>query len=172
METVYELESFKVRLGVHEPPGQKVSCAETAAAILRPIYADLDADQEHFTVLFLNNKNMIRGYKVLFTGGQTTSAVSPAIVFRAAILMGACAIVLAHNHPSGDTAPSPEDLELTRRLAQCGELFGIRALDHIILGANQYFSFADRGMMDDGGIATETARRKAKNPRRKRASHL
>lgn len=154
METCYELETFKVRLAISEPCELgKTRGSGEAWKILRAIYADLDADQEHFSVLLLDNKNRIRRHKVLFTGSQTTSLVHPAVVFRAVVLNGACAIILAHNHPSGDPAPSPDDVEITRRLIECGELFGIRTLDHIILGEEKYFSCSDRGLMSEDGLA-------------------
>lgn len=147
METCYELETFKVRLTVSEPPSKKARHSEEAAAIMRPIYADLDADQEHFTVLLLDNKNKLRGFKILSSGSQTASLVHPIMVFRAAVLFGAMAIVIGHNHPAGDPEPSPEDFEITRRIKECADLFGIRLLDHIVLGDGRYYSFSDRGTL-------------------------
>ena len=148
METLYEIETFKIKLAVEEPKLVPARCALDAAEILRPIYADLDADQEHFSILLLNNKNRVRAHKVISSGSLTASLVHPREVFKPVILYGAAAVILCHNHPSGDPEPSPEDIDITRRLVQCGEIFGIRMLDHVILGRDSMFSFSDRGMMN------------------------
>jgi DNA repair protein RadC len=148
METLYEIETFKIKLAVEEPKLAPARCALDATAILRPIYADLDADQEHFAILLLNNKNRVRAHKVISSGSLTASLVHPREVFKPVILYGAAAVILCHNHPSGDPEPSPEDIDITRRLVQCGEIFGIRMLDHVILGRDSMFSFSDRGMMN------------------------
>ena len=148
METLYEIETFKIKLAVEEPKLAPARCALDAAASLRPIYADLDADQEHFSILLLNNKNRVRAHKVISSGSLTASLVHPREVFKPVILYGAAAVILCHNHPSGDPEPSPEDIDITRRLVQCGEIFGIRILDHVILGRDSMFSFSDRGMMN------------------------
>jgi DNA repair protein RadC len=92
-----------------------------------------------------NKKNQINGYKEISTGTLTSSLVSPGKVFLAALRLRAAAIIFVHNHPSGDPMPSPEDQEITRRLKECGEMLAIRVLDHVILGADRYYSFSDRG---------------------------
>jgi DNA repair protein RadC len=148
MESLYEIETFKIKLAVEEPKLAPARCALDAAAILRPIYADLDADQEHFSILLLNNKNRVRAHKVISSGSLTASLVHPREVFKPVILYGAAGVILCHNHPSGDPDPSPEDIDINRRLVQCGEIFGIRMLDHVILGRDSIFSFSDRGMMN------------------------
>jgi DNA repair protein RadC len=108
--------------------------------------------------LLLNNKNRVRAHKVISSGSLTASLVHPREVFKSVILYGAAAVILCHNHPSGDPEPSPEDIEITRRLVQCGEIFGIRMLDHVILGADSIFSFADRGMMHVRQVPVEPSR--------------
>ena len=115
--------------------------------VAKPIFANLDADKEHFVLLALNNKNRINGYKVTSTGTQTASLIRPGDVYRAALHLAAAAVVFVHNHPSGDPAPSQEDVEITRRLKECGEMLAIRVLDHVILGADRYYSFSDRGLL-------------------------
>jgi DNA repair protein RadC len=94
-----------------------------------------------------NNKNQINGYKEVSTGTLTSSLVGPGEVFLAALRLRAAAIICCHNHPSGDPMPSPEDQEITRRLKECGEMLAIRVLDHVILGADRYYSFSDRGLL-------------------------
>ena len=114
--------------------------------IARAIYATLDADKEHFLLLVMNNKNRINGFKVISTGSLTASLVHPREVWRAALHLCAAAVVFVHNHPSGDPAPSPEDIDITKRLKEVGDVMGIRVLDHVVLGAERFFSFSDRGM--------------------------
>ena len=158
LDTLYEIETFKIKLAISEPTLALARCALDVAAILRPIYANLDADQEHFSILLLNNKNRVRAHKVISSGSLTASLVHPREVFKSVILYGAAAVILCHNHPSGDPEPSPEDIEITRRLVQCGDIFGSRMLDHVILGADSIFSFADRGMMHVRQVPVEPSR--------------
>jgi RadC-like JAB domain len=73
--------------------------------------------------------------------------IRPGDVYRAALHLAAAAVVFIHNHPSGDPMPSQEDQEITRRLKECGEMLAIRVLDHVILGADRYYSFSDRGLL-------------------------
>ena len=93
----------------------------------------------------LNNKNRINGYKVISTGTLTASLIRPGDVYRAALHLAAAAVVFVQNHPSGDPMPSQEDVVITRRLKECGEMLAIRVLDHVILGHDRYYSFSDRG---------------------------
>src|SRR2546422_5543379 len=115
--------------------------------VARPIFAELDADKEHFLLLALNNKNRINGYKVISTGTLTATLIRPGDVYAAALDLRSAAVVFVHNHPSGDQMPSQENQDITRRLKECGEMLAIRVLDHIILGADSYYSFSDRGLL-------------------------
>jgi DNA repair protein RadC len=103
--------------------------------------------EEHFVVLFLNTKNRVIGRQTLSIGSLNASVVHPREVFRAAIRRSSASILCAHNHPSGDPTPSPEDLQLTRRLAEAGELVGIELLDHIVIGDNRFISLKELGCM-------------------------
>jgi DNA repair protein RadC len=127
--------------------GQGAGGSDDAARIARAIYESLDADKEHFVVLALNQKNRLIGYKHVSTGTLTASLVHPREVFTAALELRAAALIFVHNHPSGDPLPSPEDIEITRRLKNCGELLGFRILDHVILGRGQIYGFSDRGTL-------------------------
>jgi DNA repair protein RadC len=142
----YTVTTFKVRLEVAES-GIRIRNSETAEIVARGIFNRLDADKEHFVVMGTNNKNQINGYKEVSTGTLTSSLVSPGEVFLAALRLRAAAIICVHNHPSGDPMPSQEDQDITRRLKECGEMLAIRVLDHIILGADRYYSFSDRGLL-------------------------
>jgi len=107
-------------------------------------------DVETFLCLHLDSKNTIKALQVISIGSLGSSLVHPREVFRSAILNGAAGVIFAHNHPSGDPAPSKEDLDITRRLCEVGRLIGIKCLDHIIIGQGRYFSFADQGLMSGG----------------------
>lgn len=105
-------------------------------------------DVEVFMIFHLDSKNVIRAWQVISIGTINASLIHPREVFRAAIINGAVSIVGVHNHPSGDPTPSSEDVTITLRLEDAGKIVGIHVLDHIIIGANeQYFSFADRGLL-------------------------
>ena len=142
----YTVTTFKVRLEVCDV-GERTGASEDVVRVARPIFAELDADKEHFLLLALDNKNRINGYKVISSGTLTATLIRPADVFTAALDLRAAAVVFVHNHPSGDPMPSPEDQEITRRLKECGEMLAIRVLDHVILGADRYYSFSDRGLL-------------------------
>lgn len=142
----YTVRTFKVQLEVCDV-GERTAGSEDVMRVAKPIFADLDADKEHFVLLALNNKNRINGYKVISTGTLTASLIRPGDVYRAALHLAAAAVVFVHNHPSGDPMPSQEDHEITRRLRECGEMLAIRVLDHVILGADRYYSFSDRGLL-------------------------
>ena len=142
----YTVTTFKVRLEVAES-GIRMRNSETAEIVARGIFNRLDADKEHFVVMGTNNKNRINGYKEVSTGTLTSSLVTPAEVFTAALRLRVAAIVCVHNHPSGDPIPSPEDNEITRRIRESSEILAIHVLDHIILGGERFYSFSDRGLL-------------------------
>ncbi len=102
---------------------------------------------ERFLALLLDGKHRVLRHLLVSQGTLTSSPVHPREVFGPAMRHGAAAIVLVHNHPSGDPTPSADDLEVTRRLVEVGDLVGIRVLDHIVIGDGRYASLADRGLM-------------------------
>lgn len=101
--------------------------------------------KEHFIVLFLNTKNRVIGKETLSIGSLNASIVHPREVFRSAIQRNSASIICAHNHPSGDPTPSPEDIDVTRRLAEAGRLIGIELLDHIIIADQTHVSLKELG---------------------------
>jgi DNA repair protein RadC len=101
--------------------------------------------KEHFMALHLDSKNRLLCIEVVSVGSLSAAVVHPREVFKSALLSSAAAVLFVHNHPSGDTVPSLEDREITRRLKEAGELLGIRVLDHIIIGEG-FLSFADRDL--------------------------
>lgn len=116
-----------------------------AAAYLMPRFGARATEQ--FGLVLLDTKHRVIRTAVLALGTLNTSCVEPREVFREAALGGAAAIVVFHNHPSGDPTPSPDDVELTRRLAAAGVLMGIDVVDHVILGDGQYCSFKESGRL-------------------------
>jgi DNA repair protein RadC len=106
-----------------------------------------DLRQEEFHVLLVNTQNALLREVIITRGTLDTSVVHPREVFRAAIAESASAIILVHNHPSGDPVPSPEDRAVTSQLAEAGRLIGIPILDHIVIGDSSYVSFVESGLL-------------------------
>lgn len=104
-------------------------------------------DRERFTVVLLTAKNQVIDVESISEGTLTATLVHPREVFKAAIRQSAHAVILAHNHPSGDPTPSREDRELTSRLVQAGRVIGIEVLDHLVIGQGCYTSFRERGLL-------------------------
>ncbi|NLY85042.1 MAG: DNA repair protein RadC [Tissierellia bacterium] len=103
--------------------------------------------KEHFRVVLLDTKNQIIVTEEISVGTLNASIVHPRDVFRAAIKRNANSIILIHNHPSGDPTPSNEDINITKRLLEAGNLIGIKVLDHIIIGDNKYISFREKNII-------------------------
>lgn len=101
-------------------------------------------DREHFRVILLNTKNQVLSVETVSIGSLNSSLVHPREVFKQAILRSAAAVILVHNHPSGDPSPSKEDIEITRRLEDAGRLIGIEVLDHIIIGDHIFTSLKEK----------------------------
>lgn len=101
--------------------------------------------QEHFVCLYLNTKNQVLHKQTIFIGSLNASIVHPREVFKEAFRRSAASIICLHNHPSGDPSPSREDIEVTKRLAECGKIIGIELLDHLIIGDNKFVSLKEKG---------------------------
>jgi DNA repair protein RadC len=121
----------------------QIKSARSAAELLLPQYGNRSVEQ--FGVLLLDTKHRVLRTIVLSVGTLDASIVHPRDVFGAAAAAGAAALVLFHNHPSGDPKPSDDDVELTRRLAMVGVLMGIDVIDHLILADVRYYSFKEEG---------------------------
>lgn len=106
-----------------------------------------DAMEEHFCVLLLNNKGKLLAQREVTRGTLTGSLVHPREVFKYAVAGNAAKIIVVHNHPSGDSAPSREDRNVTKMLKDAGEIMGIELVDHIIIGDGNYYSFSDSGTL-------------------------
>lgn len=104
-------------------------------------------EREEFVVLYLNNQNQLLAHETLFTGTISSTEVHPREVVKRALYFNAAAVILAHNHPSGDIAPSQADKAITQRLVQALRLVDVRIPDHLIVGGTQILSFAEYGLL-------------------------
>ena len=129
----------------HSDGRYTIRSPEDAAAYLMTDMSSLN--QEHFVVLFLNVKNEILHKQTIFIGSLNSSIVHPREVFREAVKRSAASIIVAHNHPSGNPSPSPEDIEVTKRLIEAGSIMGIELLDHVIIGDHKFLSLKEKGYM-------------------------
>lgn len=146
----YPVESVRLML-VRDAPGsaRAVQYAKTPAdtfALLAPVMSDMAT--ERFVVVLLDTRSKVLGIVNVADGGLNACPVDPRVVFGAALVSGASAIIVAHNHPSGDPEPSPEDLKLTHKLAEGARILGLQFLDHLIVGEGRYTSFVERGLLD------------------------
>ncbi len=117
---------------------------ETALSLMTVLQ---DEPSEVFAILCVTTKHRVIAYHEVSRGTIDSTLAHPREVFKAALLANAAAIVVSHNHPSGDPTPSPDDVELTRRLAAAGEVLGVPVLDHIIIGDGRYHSFKEAGCL-------------------------
>ena len=145
----YKLEKVAIRL-VREAPLYSATPIHTPEDAVKTIAQELsEYDRECFCVLSLRSDGSAIGVNIVSTGTLSASIVSPREVFKASILANAASIIAIHNHPSGSITPSGEDIEITKQLQACGELFDIPLIDHIIVGgySRQLFSMREHGYM-------------------------
>ena len=130
-EDVHLIREVAIRyIGARRRAPAKITCPDEVARYLRRRVQD-DA-REHFVAIYLDGRHRPIADSIISVGTATASLVHPREVFQPAIGIGACALLIAHNHPSGDVTPSAEDLEVTRRLAEAGRVLGVTLLDHIV----------------------------------------
>lgn len=103
-------------------------------------------EQEHFRVLYLDTRNRLLGSETVYVGSLNASHIRVSEVFREAVKRNCAALIVAHNHPSGDPTPSPEDVEVTRQLVTAGNLLDIEVLDHLVIGQQRFVSLRERGL--------------------------
>ena len=127
--------------------GNRLTAPELSAEAVISVIGN--PDREYFVALHLNGKNVIQSVSVISQGSLNQSIVHPREVFKAALLSNAASVILSHNHPSGDLTPSQEDIAITRRLKDAGDIMGIKILDHIIVNTDtgDYRSFVQDGLM-------------------------
>jgi DNA repair protein RadC len=128
---------------------KKAYCRSSREVFDYLFHALRDLKKENFKVLFLDAKNQILEEKTLFEGTVDSSAVYPREIIKDALRFDASSLIFVHNHPSGDPEPSPCDKEITRDLVFAARVMQLKVLDHIIIGNNCYFSFADHGLIEE-----------------------
>ncbi len=125
-------------------PPDTISGPDDVAKLLEDLR---DEKKEHFVVILLDSRGSVMRSTVVHIGTLTMSVVGPREVFREAIRDGASSIVVAHNHPSGDPTPSPEDVQITEKLAEIGRMLDIPLMDHVVLGEREFVSLRERGLL-------------------------
>ncbi len=121
-----------------------INCAKDIAEFLMPELSNLK--KEHFVGLFLDSRKKIIKHETIFIGSLDSSIIHPREIFKIALEESAAAIILVHNHPSGDPDPSIEDIEVTKQIAEAGNVLGVQVLDHVIIGNNRYISLKEKGL--------------------------
>ena len=126
----------------------KIVSSEDAYKYLLPTYKEGTIRyKEYFKVLFLNQANQVLGYTLISEGGITETSVDVRVILQAALLTNSVALVLAHNHPSGNLRPSRQDMEITKQVKEAAKLIRITVIDHLILTDAGYYSFSDEGQL-------------------------
>jgi DNA repair protein RadC len=130
-------------------PCQLVNSQQSQPLIKKLIESQGQPDREQFCVILLNSKNEIIGLNIVSTGDLSSAKVHPREVLKPAILSNSAAMILSHNHPSGNLSPSPEDIEITSTIVQASKIMGIQVHEHLIISMqdDSYFSFADHGII-------------------------
>lgn len=126
---------------------EKITSPEDVARIMQDHMDMGNLDREHFVVLYLDRKNNVNAIHTVSIGGLFNSLVHPREVFKPAILISSAGIILVHNHPSGDSTPSAEDINITRRLVEAGKILGIQVLDHVVIGLDRFTSLKVLGQI-------------------------
>jgi DNA repair protein RadC len=128
---------------------QLINSQQSQPLIKKLIETQGQPDREQFCVILLNSKNEIIGLNIVSTGNLSSAPVHPREVLKPAILSNSAAMILSHNHPSGDLSPSPEDIEITTVIVQASKIMGIQVHEHLIISMHddRYFSFADHGII-------------------------
>jgi len=147
---MYKINVYKLKLVRSSSKSVKVEVIKNPEAAAQVLTTYLkDEDREHFVAVMLDIKNRVIGINTVSIGTISETLVHPREVFKAAILANAHAIILGHNHPTGDVAPSVDDLDVTRELVKAGEYLKIQVLDHIIIGENgKYASLLEMGLIE------------------------
>lgn len=146
MANLPTIKLVKEKTAVYYDGRKKIDCPDMLYKVGKQILNDyIEEDREALAVILLDTKNKPIGNYVVSTGTLNQSLVHPREVFKKAIVSSANKIMLLHNHPSGDANPSREDLMVTKRLAEVGEIVGIEVLDHLVIGSDDFYSFREKG---------------------------
>lgn len=126
---------------------KKISCPTDIITVLNTVLDMENMAEENLVLITLDTKNNITGLFTVSTGDLSQSIVHPREVYKRAIMQNAKSIIIAHNHPSGDSTPSENDINITKRLNEAGKILGIELLDHVIIGYNNYTSLKGSGIL-------------------------
>ena len=144
IKAVYETMTVKDSVSSYLKTGTRYSAPREVYETFRFL---MQETKEVFLTIHLDGKNRIIAVDMVSIGSLNQSIVHPREVFKSACLSNAAAVILIHQHPTGDPTPSREDISITNRLKEAGELMGIKVLDHIIVGDGSYHSFVERGVL-------------------------
>ena len=146
---MYRIPSVKIQLvkdgSINAAERPYINTPDDVAAIMRPVVELLA--EERMYVMLLSTKNRVNAIQEVSVGTLNSSVVHPREIFKAAILSNAASLILVHNHPSGDPTPSPEDVDLTKKLVDAGKLLNIPVLDHVVMGDRRYASLKEKGLI-------------------------
>lgn len=126
---------------------ESVTSSQIGYDIIRKFYSDDIEIYESFFILLLNRSNTCIGFAKISQGGCVGTVIDVKIISKFVVDTFATGIILAHNHPSGNISPSPQDIALTKRIKEAMNIFDVRVIDHLILGNNSYYSMADEGVL-------------------------
>lgn len=126
--------------------GKQYSNPEAAFKLFRSCMEFLDEEREHFLMMSLDTKNNLKAVHIISIGSLNANIVHPREVFYFAIQDRAAAIIVGHNHPSGDPAPTQNDIDITRKLAESGKILGIEVYDHVVYGDTRFYSMKEEGL--------------------------
>lgn len=144
IKAVYETLYVSEEVTGYLQPGQRYTAPQQVYDCFKFL---MEETKEMFLCLHLDGKNRIICVDLVSIGSLNQSIVHPREVFKTAFLSNAAALILIHQHPTGDPSPSSEDIAITRRLKEAGEICGVKVLDHIIIGEGEYLSFVERGLL-------------------------
>jgi len=125
----------------------KITCSKDAEKIFRSIWGNDLNYKESFYALYLNRANKVLGYQLISSGGISGTVVDAKCIYQAALKASCVNLIIAHNHPSGNSDPSDADIKITKKLKDAGKLLDITLLDHLILLPERYTSLADQGLL-------------------------
>ncbi len=138
--------TYKTKVKASQRP--QINCSSDAYGLFKQVWEEGKIELvEQFKVLLLNRSNRVLGLVNVSSGGVSGTVADPKIIFVAALKANACALIICHNHPSGNVKPSRADEELTQKIKLAGSFLDIKLLDHLILSEEAYFSFSDGGLL-------------------------